>query len=79
MSDSTQLKNPKRRWYQFSLPTEDAMIHLKWIVPIALLLVVGTPMYSAGPDDGQEVAIAAIKKLRGSFKIDTKSPDKPVV
>ncbi len=34
---------------------------------IALLLVATTPGYSAEPDDGQEAAIAALKKLGGDI------------
>ena len=57
---------PKRRWYQFSLKTEDAMKRLTtWILPFALLLVVVTPGLSAEPDDEQEAAVAALKKLGG--------------
>ena len=41
-----------------------------WILPIALLLIAGMPGFSAEPDDGQEAAIAAIKKLGGRVELD---------
>ena len=41
------------------------------LVPlIPLLLLVGTAAYSAEPDNGQEAAIAAIKKLGGRVTLD---------
>ena len=45
----------------------------------ALLLVAGMPGYSAGPDGGQEAAIAEIEKLGGKVRVDQKRPGKPVV
>jgi len=71
MSTTTQPPKPKRRWYQFSLRTEDAIKRLTiWIRPFVLLVVVATPMYSAEPDKGQEAAIAAIRKLEGRVILD---------
>ena len=42
----------------------------RWILPIALLLVVGTPSIAAEPDREQEAAIAALKKLGGLVRVD---------
>ena len=68
---TNQPPKPKRRWYQFSFMTEDAMERLKTcMLSIALLLVVVTPMYSAEPDDTQKAAIAAINKLGGRIDLD---------
>ena len=43
---------------------------ITWMLPIALLLVVCTPVYSAGSDNEREAAIAAIKKLGGRVTVD---------
>ena len=60
MKDSPKLK---RRWYQFSLLTEDVVKRLTtWMLPIALLLVFGTPTYSAERESGQEASEDAAPK-----------------
>ena len=78
MTSTTQSPKPKRRWYQFSLRAEDAMKWPMWMLPIAFLLVVGTPVYSAESDREQEAAIAAIKMLGGGVEVDKSSPSKGV-
>ena len=61
MSTTTQPPKLKRRWYRFSLRTEDAMKRLKWMLPIALLLVFGIPTYAAERESGQEASEEAAK------------------
>ena len=63
MSTTTQPPKPKRRWYQFSLKTEDVMKRPMLMLPIALLLVVGTSGFAAAPDDGHEASKNAPPKL----------------
>ena len=60
MSTTTQPPKPKRRWYQFSLKTGDAMKRMtRGMLPIVLLLFVGTSMYSAERENGQKASKVA--------------------
>ena len=44
--------------------------HATWILHAVLLFVVGTPGFSAEPDEGHGAAVAAIEKLGGFVKFD---------
>ena len=41
-----------------------------WILPIAFVLVAGTPLYSAEPDKRQAAAIVTIEKVGGTVTVD---------
>ena len=67
--------------------------HRSWMLPVALLLVVGTLGLGDKPESvedevmqspprpefGRDEAIAAIEKLGGRCKFDEESPDRPII
>ena len=53
-------------------------LHMTWMLVLASGVAVGTPGYSAEPNE-EAAAIAAIEKLGGTVEVDEKRPEKPVV